>query len=64
MNTTVDRRNRVIIQIAIGVIALFAVLAAVRFIFGGPEDTWICSGEQWIRHGKPIAPMPTTPCVK
>lgn len=51
-----------VIGISIAVIAVFATILAVRFIFGGPEDTWICSKGEWVMHGKPFAPKPTTPC--
>ncbi len=30
--------------------------------FSSPEDTWICQDGQWVKHGAPIAPKPTTPC--
>jgi len=29
---------------------------------GGPEDTWICEDGQWIRHGQPSSPPPTSGC--
>jgi len=43
-------------------IILFGIIAA-RFIFGGPEDTWICEKGQWIMHGKPSVQKPVTPCI-
>lgn len=44
--------------ITIGLTGLFVA----RFLFGGSEDSWICSGGQWVKHGKPSAPMPQTGC--
>jgi len=29
-----------------------------------PEDTWICKNGEWVKHGKPSAPMPSYPCQK
>ena len=43
------------------VIGLLGLLT-LRFLFGGDEDTWICSGNQWIKHGNPNSPMPQTGC--
>lgn len=47
------------------VIAMFAVVGAtllmIRFLTGS-EDTWLCRDGQWVRHGNPIAPMPTSGC--
>lgn len=42
--------------------ALAAVLLTIRFLFGGLEDTWICDGGQWVKHGNPSASIPTEPC--
>lgn len=34
----------------------------VRFVIGGPEDDWICVNNEWVKHGNPSAPKPTTFC--
>ncbi len=34
----------------------------LRFVIGGPEDDWICVDDQWVKHGMPAQPMPTTGC--
>jgi len=39
---------------------LVVALAIVRLISG--EDDWICSNGQWVKHGAPSAPAPTTGC--
>jgi hypothetical protein len=49
-------------RISVIVIVVFALLVAVRFLFGGPEDTWICTSGQWVMHGKPVAAKPTNHC--
>lgn len=41
-------------------VALFFIVFALRF--ATPEDTWICSAGEWVKHGAPYAPKPTTPC--
>lgn len=64
MSIKKDKRTRTIIGICVVVIAVFAIIAAARFIFGGPEDSWICANGQWVMHGAPSAEKPTTPCVK
>jgi len=43
-------------------IILAASLLAIRFIFGGSEDDWICVNDQWVKHGVPSRPMPTSGC--
>jgi len=45
-------------------VLIFGGLLVVRFLFGGDEDTWICSGGQWVKHGNPRAFQPKTPCSK
>lgn len=36
------------------IIPTFLVLA--RLLVGGGEDTWICEGGEWVKHGAPSAP--------
>lgn len=49
-----------------GSIILLIVLAgavlAVRFFLGGNEDTWLCQGGNWIKHGNPSVLMPVSGC--
>ena len=51
-----------ILIILIVLVVLAGVWLVLRFIIGGPEDTWICVEGEWIKHGAPSAPMPTEPC--
>ncbi len=43
-------------------IILFLAVAAALIIFRSSEDDWICQNGQWIKHGNPSAPMPTSGC--
>jgi spore germination protein GerM len=46
-----------------GVIILVILVAVlVVRLFSGPEDTWLCQNGQWVKHGQPSAPKPTTDC--
>lgn len=44
------------------------ILAALVFVFlmflRGDEDTWLCQNGQWVKHGQPSAPQPTTQCLR
>jgi len=47
------------IIIAIGIVlAIIIIIVILR----SPEDNWICSNGQWVKHGNPSAPMPTSGC--
>jgi hypothetical protein len=59
MGKKTDNITATVVKISIAVIIVFAAIAAARFIFGGPEDTWICSNGQWVMHGKPSVSKPT-----
>lgn len=52
--------NKKIIFLFLGIITVVVVLFTVRLFT--PEDTWICSGGQWTKHGNPSAEMPTAIC--
>ena len=63
-NKFVDRNKKIFTAVMGAVIAVLALWFFLRFVVGGPEDDWICDkGKgQWVKHGNPIAPMPTEPC--
>lgn len=54
------KKTTIVILIVLVVAA--AALLTVRFFFGGDEDTWLCQDGQWVKHGNPSAPAPTTGC--
>ncbi len=41
---------------------LIIVIGAVLVLLRGDEDNWICQDSQWVKHGNPSKPMPTTLC--
>ena len=47
--------------LSIVLVGSILILVGVR-IFYGNEDTWICNGVGWVKHGNPSLPVPTTPC--
>jgi hypothetical protein len=53
--------KKVITTLLGGVIIVLAIIAGIRF-FSGPEDTWLCVNNQWVKHGHPSAAMPTSGC--
>lgn len=44
------------------ILFLAGLVLVVRFLFGGPEDDWICVKGEWVKHGNPGAPKPTGSC--
>ncbi len=53
--------NKKILIIVSGLV-LTAVVIVVALLLRGDEDTWLCQDGQWVRHGNPSAPMPTSGC--
>lgn len=51
-------------KVIIAVLIIIGVLFFLRFVIGGPEDSWICKDGNWIKHGRPSYPKPITPCGK
>ncbi len=45
-------------------VALFVVggVVAVRFLWGGDEDIWLCEKGEWVKHGSPTTPEPVFDC--
>ncbi len=44
--------------IIIAIIILFVL--SVRLLSG--EDDWVCDNGQWVKHGNPSVPAPTSEC--
>ena len=51
-----------IFSILVILVLIAGTILTIRFLFGGPEDTWICDSGQWVKHGNPSASMPTSGC--
>jgi hypothetical protein len=41
---------------------MMLLILVLRFVVGGPEDSWICVNNQWVKHGDPSSPQPTGVC--
>ena len=63
MSKRTDSLYATVIGIVLAIIVASVFILVVRFVFGGPEDDWICSGGQWVRHGNPAAQKPVITCV-
>ncbi len=47
------------------VVFMLLLLFFLRFVVGGPEDSWICDQNgQWVKHGHPAYPKPQVRCKK
>lgn len=55
-----NSRRRMWLIITIVLLALIAIVVNLRFLSG--EDDWICKDGQWIQHGHPSAPKPSSVC--
>jgi len=49
-------------KIVLVIIVILLGWLFVRFVIGGPEDDWICVNNEWVKHGNPSVPKPTTLC--
>lgn len=52
--------KKIFLLVVIGAL-IVAALTVLRF--SAPEDTWICQGDLWVKHGNPSVPMPDKPCT-
>ncbi len=52
-------------RLGVFILIVFGLLLAwfvLRFVVGGPEDTWICDKGEWVKHGNPRVSMPKEGC--
>jgi hypothetical protein len=52
--------RRLLTTVAVIIALGLGTILGIR-IFSG-EDSWLCANGEWVRHGQPLAPQPTTPC--
>lgn len=57
----VNQKTRILVAFGCLLVAAIIVLGIIRFS-SGPEDTWICQEEGWVKHGNPGEPMPNEEC--
>ncbi|MEK7160486.1 MAG: DUF333 domain-containing protein [Patescibacteria group bacterium] len=55
-------KEKILWTIGIILIVVGAAAVILRFGLGGDEDTWLCDNSQWVKHGNPSAPTPTSGC--
>jgi hypothetical protein len=55
------KTQKVILIVVLAIILVAGITIAV-LRFSTPEDTWLCQSGQWVKHGNPNAPQPSTPC--
>lgn len=56
-----QKNQKKIALAAIVILVIFAlVILALRLLAG--EDNWICQNGEWVKHGNPSSPEPTTFC--
>lgn len=48
--------------ILIVILTALAAVFGLRFLLGGPEDSWICENGVWVEHGRPSSPQPIGGC--
>ncbi|MDD5725875.1 MAG: DUF2178 domain-containing protein [Patescibacteria group bacterium] len=58
---SLDKKKTLYSVIAV-IIFLVILIGGVRLFSG--EDDWICSQGQWVKHGNPSFPAPSTECHK
>ena len=56
------KAKKIVLIIVMILVLGLGTLLALRFIFGGSEDTWICDNSEWVKHGEPSVSKPTTSC--
>jgi len=54
--------KRKVLFISLFLFFSLVIIFTLRFILGGPEDTWLCQKGVWVKHGNPAIPPPTTGC--
>jgi putative hemolysin len=54
--------KKIISIIGVCLFAIAVIVLMIRFIYGGPEDMWVCEQSGWVKHGNPRDPKPERVC--
>ena len=57
-----NEMNRKLFWVLLIVVVILIVFGLLRFVFGGPEDSWVCKEGVWVKHGNPDSSMPLDKC--
>lgn len=55
--------KRLIWKVVVAILVLVVGWLLIRSLIGGREDTWLCQGGQWVKHGNPAGVTPDTACL-
>ncbi len=50
------------IGIVLAIVLFVGLIIGLLLLLRGNEDDWICAKGEWVKHGVPSAPMPTSIC--
>jgi uncharacterized membrane protein len=53
-------KNKTLYYVLAGILVLIGVVFTLRLFSG--EDNWVCQNGQWVKHGQPDFPAPTSIC--
>lgn len=54
--------KKIVSIIGICLFGIAVIVLMIRFIYGGPEDMWVCESGGWVKHGNPRDPKPERVC--
>lgn len=57
-----SKNNRVWMWVIVILAVLVMLFGVLRFVGGGPEDSWICQNGSWVKHGNPSSEIPVEDC--
>jgi Leucine-rich repeat (LRR) protein len=60
MKNLFEKTNK--FSLIVGGLLITAVVIIVGLRFFSPEDSWVCENNEWVKHGNPAQPKPTTSC--
>lgn len=57
-----NKGNKKLFWVLLILVMILIIFGVLRFVFGGPEDSWVCKEGSWVKHGNPSNPMPLDKC--
>lgn len=54
--------RKIVLVIAAAIVLILGMVGVIQYVEESQKNTWVCVSGEWLKHGNPTAPKPTTGC--
>ncbi|MDP3998229.1 MAG: hypothetical protein U1C56_01885 [Candidatus Curtissbacteria bacterium] len=54
--------QKIILAILAFILFVLGMVGFIQYVGNSQQNTWVCTGGEWLKQGNPQTPRPTTGC--